>query len=257
LASVDVTELLPHCCTLRFSAMASASRLALLAFLAAPAVGITVQRNVTDPDLCKCLSYKSVYAQTNFSCEAAGEELCNGLYKKLKEAVCMKPLGDESYEKQTCLVDSRCENLNGGFNVGAVSFKYCTPGEDDMLMNWSPWRLGMLALRRDIDGAQLAMLAYRSTEGFHWHEARDFLVSNGTNTEGLGADVQEYLQKIKDSKKPYFVPGLDTTPMGVVYGEKIYEITFNTDYSAARQQDGRSMLLHPSMATQTECVAGC
>uniref|UniRef100_A0A7S1WGD2 Uncharacterized protein n=1 Tax=Alexandrium catenella TaxID=2925 RepID=A0A7S1WGD2_ALECA len=225
-------------------------------------------------DACECLVWKDVYQKHGLECgkgkeltfaggyEAKaeyGDTFCTKFYEKLSGNYCAQLHWGQQREEQWCYVSKACTSFDIGMggNAGPVKWKQCTPGKDKMLGRMPLEEIYNLSVAEMVDFSMFAKMSYPvyKTWGLIWPAVHICAVNPSETGEKCIAtrEVQAGGQPmIFDSKT-------GSTPFGMVYGDKAYEIRFTKWFygNALRHPDRLAIPENVVKATEYECVAGC
>merc|ERR1719414_2526672 len=138
-------------------------------------------------------------------------------------------------------------------------------------------QLFALARQFDVDPGVLLKLAYPSSKGEKWTEAKKFWWRTEYGWEILGkrkaaktareleeigygalTSAEANMLQIADSQARVFFPSeTGEPPYGVVQGHRAYEIKTNYTYAQEQIMKGNRLQAHPSQYHIVTCVIGC
>lgn len=212
---------------------------------------------------CNCLPWRDAYRRAGSSCGQANElwtqrspkppmkkEFCTDFYERITWTSCTNINFHNRATKQWCYVSSRCKSLNGGKSIPntEISWKTCTKGEDDLLVEKTPEQLHVLAMRNDLNVGLVVKMAY-PREWWRWNKVAYLFAPLGRE-KGERADLdRKNLLAAVESGRPMVLDSFNGHPPFVfVVNRTAYEVkpSMWTLKKLMKQED---IWEHPSKVT--------
>lgn len=191
------------------------------------------------PDSCKCKNWADVYNIEGLIPGVGGPELRGAVafqateqetveysewYADLNASWCANMWLNESMD-QWCYVSSDCPDLNNGERGDGISWKYCTPGEDEMLNQLTALEVYRAGVRegRDIHRHMKLTLPW-APKNVLWGMFRGFF-SSGAPSSKIEKTALQYLTHLRERRTPFVVERLERIcPFGIVEGHTAWEM---------------------------------
>lgn len=254
----------------RLSLAAAAAGVAAAAGAGEDAAALLQVSAALERESCECMNWDEVYAKHGHACGEKGPELefagmgawakvfigqefCTHFYEKYAGNRCTQLHFGKENTTSWCYVSPTCGKLNGGAQVGNVSWKICQLDIDLTLGDYGPEELYSVAEKAKLDAGLMMKMSYPVyQQGLKWPAVMACL--NGTSANATECAM---LKEVQATRMPMIFDSLDGhPPFGVVTNTEAWETHFSA-WFREQQAKKADIWTEPWKMCEYVCVAGC